>query len=78
MSIIENLDPEAFRRYLRKYNNTICGRYPIGIFLQCMSQLKESGYGMTFKFLKYAQSNKCKEKYDSSVSYAAGSVVFNA
>lgn len=34
MQIIERLDPEPFAAYLRKYSNTICGRHPIGVFLQ--------------------------------------------
>lgn len=34
MELIEQLDPEPFSAYLRKYNNTICGRHPIGVFLQ--------------------------------------------
>lgn len=34
MNIIEKLDPEPFAQYLRKYQNTICGRHPIGVFLQ--------------------------------------------
>lgn len=25
--------PQAFAEYLRRYGNTICGRYPIGLFL---------------------------------------------
>lgn len=34
MDIIENLDPESFYSYLKKYGNTICGRHPIGVLLQ--------------------------------------------
>lgn len=34
MELIEKLDPEPFSTYLRKYSNTICGRHPIGVFLQ--------------------------------------------
>lgn len=33
MNIIETLEPAAFTDYLRKYNNTICGRHPIGVLL---------------------------------------------
>lgn len=34
MDIIETLDPSAFGDYLKRYNNTICGRHPIGVMLQ--------------------------------------------
>ena len=33
MDIIENMDPVAFSEYLKKYQNTICGRHPIGVLL---------------------------------------------
>lgn len=34
MDIIETLSPSAFSEYLKRYNNTICGRHPIGVMLQ--------------------------------------------
>lgn len=34
MELIERLEPSLFAAYLKKYNNTICGRHPIGVFLQ--------------------------------------------
>lgn len=34
MNIIETLNPPAFTDYLKRYNNTICGRHPIGVLLQ--------------------------------------------
>jgi AmmeMemoRadiSam system protein B len=38
MDIIESLDPVAFTDYLKKYKNTICGRFPIIVLLyvSCM------------------------------------------
>ncbi len=33
MDIIESMDPVAFGEYLKKYQNTICGRHPIGVLL---------------------------------------------
>ena len=33
MDIIERLDPQGFAAYLKKYQNTICGRHPIGVLL---------------------------------------------
>ena len=33
---------------------------------------KSNGHRVSFEFLKYAQSSKCANMRDSSVSYAAG------
>lgn len=33
MDIIETGDPEAFEQYLLEFDNTICGRHPISVFL---------------------------------------------
>lgn len=33
MEIIETGDADAFKEYLTKYENTICGRHPISVFL---------------------------------------------
>lgn len=33
MDIIERGDPEAFEQYLLEYDNTICGRNPISVYL---------------------------------------------
>lgn len=45
--------------------------------LQCIKALKSSGRHMDFQFLKYDQSSKCKNFEDSSVSYAAGSLIID-
>ncbi|XP_054710539.1 protein MEMO1-like isoform X2 [Uloborus diversus] len=78
MDIIEEMSPTAFAAYLKKYKNTICGRRPIIILLNAVSLLKQdkSGSKPALKFLKYAQSEKCLKKSDTSVSYAAASLVF--
>lgn len=78
MNIIEHLDPVKFSEYLKKYQNTICGRYPIGVLLNAVDYIAKNGNGfkMSFKFLKYAQSSKCKSMRESSVSYAAGALTF--
>ncbi|XP_026465683.1 protein MEMO1-like [Ctenocephalides felis] len=75
MDIIENLDPESFYSYLKKYGNTICGRHPIGVLLQAVASLQRSGYKMSLKFLQYAQSSQCVTMADSSVSYASGALL---
>lgn len=77
MDIIETLNASAFSEYLRRYNNTICGRHPIGVLLQAVNTLQARGYKMSFKFLKYAQSSQCYRSNDSSVSYASGSLIFD-
>lgn len=78
MDIIESLNPPAFTEYLRKCGNTICGRHPIGVFLQTIASLQSRGYKMEFKFLKYVQSSECRTMSDSSVSYASGSLMFDS
>ncbi|CAH8566716.1 unnamed protein product [Dicrocoelium dendriticum] len=76
MSAIERLSPADFTNYLSQYGNTICGRHPIGIFLNCVGALQErSNMTCDFKFLKYAQSERCHSMNESSVSYAAGSLI---
>lgn len=79
MDSIETLNPSAFTDYLKKYSNTICGRHPIGILIQAAHHLQKmsvNGHKMSLKFLKYAQSSKCSNMSDSSVSYAAAALVF--
>ncbi|KNA13926.1 hypothetical protein SOVF_112190 [Spinacia oleracea] len=68
MDIIETGDPDAFKKYLSKYDNTICGRHPISVFLH---MLTSSSTKIKIKFLRYEQSSQCKSMRDSSVSYAS-------
>ncbi|XP_025105157.1 protein MEMO1-like isoform X2 [Pomacea canaliculata] len=79
MNIIEQMDPAGFTSYLRDYQNTICGRHPIGVLLNAIGCLRQNGNGvkMDMKFLKYAQSSQCVSPTDSSVSYAAGALVIH-
>ena len=80
MDIIERMDPQAFTAYLKQYGNTICGRHPIGVFLNMIAELKSghaNGYTMDLKFLKYAQSSQVRSPRDSSVSYASAAFVMN-
>lgn len=37
MDVIETGDPDAFKQYLQEYDNTICGRHPISVFLHVSS-----------------------------------------
>ncbi|XP_057524839.1 uncharacterized protein LOC130804429 [Amaranthus tricolor] len=68
MDIIETGDPDAFKNYLLKFDNTICGRHPISVFLH---MLKNISTKIKIKFLRYEQSSECKSMRDSSVSYAS-------
>jgi len=80
MDLIERLDAPGFASYLKRFGNTICGRHPIGVFLNMVAEMKASrsnGYGMDLKFLNYAQSNQVKNPRDSSVSYAAATFVMH-
>jgi len=77
MDKIEALDHVGFNEYLKQYHNTICGRHPIGVLLGAIAVLKQTGNGHQYslKFTQYAQSSKCHNMKDSSVSYASASFV---
>ncbi|KAJ9507357.1 hypothetical protein QJQ45_006329 [Haematococcus lacustris] len=64
--------PTAFSQYLSKYGNTICGRHPIGVLL---NMLQHAATLFNVKFVKYDQSSRCERMNDSSVSYAAATVL---
>ncbi|CAN1828450.1 Protein MEMO1 [Linum perenne] len=68
MDIIETGDPDSFKKYLQEYDNTICGRHPIGVFLH---MLKNCSAKIKINFLRYEQSSQCRTTRDSSVSYAS-------
>lgn len=68
MDIIETGDAEAFKQYLSEFENTICGRHPISVFLH---MLRNSSTNIKINFLRYEQSSQCKTTRDSSVSYAS-------
>ncbi|KAK6912554.1 MEMO1 family, partial [Dillenia turbinata] len=68
MDIIETGDPDAFKQYLLEFENTICGRHPISVFLH---MLRNCSTKIKINFLRYEQSSQCKSMRDSSVSYAS-------
>lgn len=73
MQTIKELEPTKFSSYIRKYGNTICGRHPIGVMISAAHELnQDSRYWL--KFLNYAQSKQCRQMYETSVSYVAGSL----
>ena len=67
IDLILKKDAEGFKKYLNDTKNTICGRYPLRI----MNQLVQNS-DYKIKKLKYAQSDRIKSVYDSSVSYFSG------
>ncbi|KAI8468186.1 MAG: MEMO1 family [Monoraphidium minutum] len=72
MRIIEKGDPEAFAAYQKEYRNTICGRHPIGVLL---NMLRHAATKFSIAFNSYDQSSRCEAPGDSSVSYAAATVL---
>ncbi|KAF5197739.1 Memo1 [Thalictrum thalictroides] len=68
MEIIETGDADAFKQYLTEFENTICGRHPISVFLY---MLRNCSTNIKINFLRYEQSSQCKSTRDSSVSYAS-------
>lgn len=50
MKIIESLDPLAFNDYLKRTNNTICGRHPICVMLQVSAKSHFSIVIITLRF----------------------------
>lgn len=79
METIETCEPANFKSYLAKYSNTICGRNPILLILNAIHKLASENRNLEckLKFLSYAQSSKCRTQRDSSVSYAAASLVIS-
>lgn len=68
MAAIETQSPLAFYAYQKKFKNTICGRHPIGVFLQAVQTASQS---FSLRFIHYSQSSRCSSPSDSSVSYAS-------
>jgi hypothetical protein len=57
MQLIENHDYESYHQYLEETENTICGRHPIGVFLNAIRSYANSaniGEKIKTKFVKYA------------------------
>ncbi len=72
MEKISLQDPGAFAKYMKKYRNTICGRYPISVYLNALEKGKESGLEeVNLEFVRYAQSSRVKSVRESCVSYAS-------
>lgn len=73
MDHISMQDPGAFVQYLKRTKNTICGRYPIEVWLNAVKTNRENQtQALDVQFVRYAQSSHVKHSYESSVSYASG------
>jgi len=77
MDLIETCKASVFKNYLNEYGNTICGRNPILLLLNAIEHSLNSNLDFKLKFINYAQSSKCMNQKDSSVSYASASLVIN-
>lgn len=75
MDAIARLEPQAFNDYLKRTQNTICGRHPICVMLQAAEHFRQmNNHWGELHFLHYSQSNQCRHSSDSSVSYAAAAL----
>ena len=77
IELMSKMKSKELDEYFEKYENTICGRYPIEILMNyCeLNNIDESN--AIFKCEKYTQSEKVTKKNQNSVSYA-GCVLFVA
>ena len=73
LDIIQEINSEKLEKYFKKTKNTICGRNPIILNLVIIELYKRNHKNENVEFIKagYAQSNKVKSIYETSVSYAA-------
>lgn len=72
MDHIASQQPGAFASYIRTYQNTICGRHNIAVYLHALQESKSNGLeNVEISFVKYAQSSQVKHPEESSVSYAS-------
>ncbi|XP_062502128.1 protein MEMO1-like [Corticium candelabrum] len=79
MDIVESLNPTAFTEYLQEFSNTICGRHPMSVLLHAVSCAQgNNSLSVQLRFVKYCQSNQCKDMNDSSVSYASAVLTLKA
>lgn len=58
--------------YLKRTENTICGRNPITLLLRLIQYVGTEKATARFTFVRYEQSSQCTTARDSSVSYVSG------
>ena len=73
LDIISEIDSKKLDEYFKRTRNTICGRNPISIALTVIENYRKKNKDkkICFDTVGYAQSNKVKNSYETSVSYAA-------
>ena len=71
MAVVEAGGSERWRDYLRRTENTVCGRYPIGLLLAVREEAGRQGVQLGVRWVRYAQSSAVVGMSDSSVSYAS-------
>ena len=67
----QSKNPDEFYNYMKKYKNTICGKYPILILLHGLNKSEKWKDNHDMRFLHYSQSSAVKDMQDSSVSYVS-------
>lgn len=72
MEAIEKCCRRPFASYIAETQNTVCGRFPIGVLLSAVEAKGREHFNI--KFVHYEQSSKCRNARDSSVSYASAHV----
>lgn len=72
MDHVESCSRDSFTSYIGRTQNTICGRYPLAVLLSAIEA--KSAEDLAVRFVRYEQSSKCKNRADSSVSYASAHV----
>ncbi|RDL29796.1 Uncharacterized protein BP5553_10661 [Venustampulla echinocandica] len=79
MDAIEGGTHDEFLDNLKKTDNTVCGRHPIGVVMAAIEELKKAGkvpFGHgDFKFIQYSRSDDVVDIGGSSVSYASAYAV---
>ena len=65
MELIESRDVEGFTGYLKKFKNTICGRHPIGVFLNVLRHCQKD---YKVLFTRYEQSSVRRVQVDISLT----------
>lgn len=74
MAVVEAGGSDAWRDYIKRTDNTVCGRHPIGLLLAVREEAGKKGVGLGVRWVRYAQSSAVVEMSDSSVSYASAVV----
>lgn len=72
MDAIRSGSHDAFYNNIKRTENTVCGRHPIGVMMAAMEEVAE---GPMFQFVQYQRSGLVQEPSDSSVSYGSAYAV---